>query len=55
MVRRRARTLSDLRAIDGVGQARCERYGEVFLGLLSSLQLGPDDARKDGPDPEATP
>lgn len=38
MVTRKVRTLEDLRSIDGVGQARCERYGELFLDLLRSLQ-----------------
>ena len=44
MVTRRVRTQADLRAIDGVGQARCERYGEAFLELLRGLQSGTDKA-----------
>jgi len=38
MVTRRVRTLEDLRAIDGVGQARCDRYGDAFLAMLTTLQ-----------------
>ncbi len=34
MVRRHVRTLSALREIDGVGEARVEKYGEDFLALL---------------------
>ncbi len=37
--------MEDLRAIDGVGQARCERYGEAFLDLLLSLQTGSGDSQ----------
>jgi superfamily II DNA helicase RecQ len=55
MVTGRVKTLTDLRAIDGVGQARCERYGEAFLGLLRSLQPGPDEPPKDGPEPGLGP
>jgi superfamily II DNA helicase RecQ len=34
MVRRRVRTLSALREIEGVGEARVEKYGERFLDIL---------------------
>lgn len=38
MVTGRMRSTTDLRTIDGVGQARCERYGETFLKMLAELQ-----------------
>ena len=34
MVRRRVTTASALREIDGVGEARAEKYGSAFLALL---------------------
>jgi len=43
MVTGRVRTPSELRSIDGIGQARCEHYGEAFLKLLSRLQSGEGD------------
>lgn len=34
MVQRRVRTLSALREIGGVGEARAQKYGKEFLGIL---------------------
>src|SRR4051812_38036502 len=34
MVQRRTRTLAALREINGVGEARVEKYGKEFLGVL---------------------
>lgn len=34
MVQRRVRTTTALREIDGIGEARAEKYGEEFLGIL---------------------
>jgi|GEM_PF-122461 len=36
MVRRPVRSLDHLAGIDGVGQARVEKYGEAFLGILNA-------------------
>lgn len=48
MVQRRARTLTELREIDGVGEARVEKYGKDFLGILQaagSLEAGVGDSQ----------
>ena len=42
MVQRRIRTLSGIREIEGVGEARVEKYGAPFLALLKG------DARLNG-------
>lgn len=42
MVQRQARTLTALREIDGVGEARVKKYGEEFLAILQAA--GPVDA-----------
>jgi superfamily II DNA helicase RecQ len=47
MVTRRARTVVDLGAIEGVGKSRVDRYGAAFLAVLNpspSTPMGPDDA-----------
>lgn len=37
MVQTQADSKTKLKAIDGVGEARCEKYGEAFLALLRTL------------------
>jgi len=37
MVTRRTLTQTDLASIEGIGKARLEKYGEVFLNLLKTL------------------
>jgi superfamily II DNA helicase RecQ len=36
MVQRRVRTAAELREIDGVGEARVEKYGKDFLAILQA-------------------
>lgn len=43
MVRRRVRTMEELRQIDGIGARRCEQYGEAILSLLRDLQKADKD------------
>ena len=38
MVTKKVHTLAALRAIEGVGQSRCDRFGEPFLKVLQRLQ-----------------
>lgn len=40
MVVQRIRTQKDLLSIEGIGQSRCQQYGEVFLQALKTLQQG---------------
>jgi superfamily II DNA helicase RecQ len=40
MVQRRVRTAAALREIDGVGEARVEKYGKEFLGILQAAAVG---------------
>lgn len=47
MVTRRARTVADLGAVEGVGAARVEKYGARLLALLAELSAAPA--------PEVTP
>jgi superfamily II DNA helicase RecQ len=51
MVTKRVASLTDLQAIDGVGEAKSKRYGEVFLAELEKglAQVGGNAA--DAPDP----
>ena len=42
MVRQRPRTLGDMSALDGVGQVKLERYGQIFLDVLSTHPLHRD-------------
>lgn len=46
MVQRRVRTVGDLREIDGVGEARVEKYGGAFLDILRAdgSAAGPGEA-----------
>ena len=36
MAQQRCRTAADLGAIDGVGEARVERYGDAMLAILNA-------------------
>lgn len=40
MVTRRVATLSALREIPGVGEARVEKYGEAFLAAMTEVKAG---------------
>ncbi len=39
MVTRRVRTAAELASIEGVGKARLEKYGSVFLAVLNTTQV----------------
>lgn len=51
MVTGQADSMAALRRIDGVGEARAEKYGEAFLGALREAVAGPpaDAAGKEAP------
>jgi superfamily II DNA helicase RecQ len=46
MVKRTARTTEDLRAIDGMGPARVDKYGARLLAILSELPATSDAEEK---------
>jgi len=46
MVRRRVRTLTELRKIAGIGARRCEQYGEAMLAVLRDVQRASANAAR---------
>ena len=44
MIQQRCRTLADLRSVEGLGDARVNKYGERFLAVLLELSEGPNEA-----------
>ena len=56
MVNTRPGSLSKLGAIDGIGKAKLEKYGQQLLALLARPRSGPGPARRDAMDAgEAAP
>ena len=53
MVRRRVRTLAELRQIAGIGARRCERYGEAMLAVLRDVQRPSAEVDTDATDSDA--
>ncbi len=43
MVQQRMSSLEDLRTLDGIGEARAEKYGQSFLDVLTEAALPPPD------------
>ena len=48
MVQKRASSLSDLAAIDGVGKARIDRHGQAFLSLIREASGSPNQPQVNG-------
>lgn len=46
IVQRQTRTLEQLKAISGIGQARIDKYGPRVLELLNTTQEGTDEASR---------
>ena len=50
MINARPRSLSKLGAIDGIGKAKLEKYGQDLLAMLARPRSGPDSSRSDSAD-----
>jgi ATP-dependent DNA helicase RecQ len=44
MARLRPRTLSEMKLVHGVGEAKLGRYGAVFLSAIGAIPAGPEQA-----------
>jgi superfamily II DNA helicase RecQ len=53
MVRRGASSLTALKTINGVGQARAEKYGEAFLAVLRENPVAPTSRPQESTNGEA--
>ena len=53
LVRIRPGSLSRLGAIEGIGKAKVENYGQELLALLSRPRAGPDSTRGDPEEPDS--